>query len=427
VTQFWAEHAWLGADLAEAGVVITVADGKIAAVVKGVMDPPGEAMRLDGLTLPGFANGHSHAFHRLLRGRTHAGSGSFWTWREEMYAAAATLDPDDYHQIGLQVFGEMVAAGYSAVGEFHYLHHGADGTRYENRNIMGDALIAAATAVGIRITLLDTLYLHGGIDESGEFADLDAVQRRFSDGSAESWAERVAGLSEGPTLRIGAAVHSVRAADRTAIEAVATWAREANAPFHAHVSEQPAENTQSQAAFGLSPTQLLAEAGALGTRFTAVHGTHLDDRDIALLGSSSSNVCFCPTTERDLADGIGPGRSLVKAGARLSIGSDSQAIVDPFEEIRAVELNERLATQVRGNHSVHELLTYGTANGYAAIGWPEGGRIEVGALADFTTITLDSFRLEGTAPAHLLASAVFAATASDVTTTVVDGQIVHTD
>ena len=427
MTPFWAEYAWLGGRSVTGQVVLEVAHDRILNVVSGVVDPPGQAIRLDGLTLPGFANAHSHAFHRTLRGRTHAGSGSFWTWRDEMYTAAASLDPDRQHEIALQVFGEMVAAGYTAVGEFHYLHHGPDGVPYENPNAMGEALLAAAGDTGIRITLLDTLYLHGGIEESGQFQGLDPVQRRFSDATAEAWAERVAGLPAGPAARIGAAVHSIRATDRASIEALAGWAAQAGAPLHAHVSEQPAENDQAQAAFGRTPTEVFAEAGALGAGFTAVHGTHLSDLDIELLGGSGSHVCFCPTTERDLADGIGPSRRLSEAGALLSVGSDSQAIVDPFEEVRAVELNERLARQVRGNHSVTELLKYGTANGYASIGWPDGGRIAVGALADFITIGLDSVRLEGTDAAHLLDSVVFAAAASDVTTTVVGGRVIHAD
>jgi formiminoglutamate deiminase len=427
VTSFWAELAWLGGAEAAAGVLIEVDGDRIARIDTGVTRPPGDAMRLDGLTLPGIANAHSHAFHRVLRGRTQRGTGSFWTWREEMYRVAAGLDPQRYHDLAVAVFGEMVAAGFTAVGEFHYLHHDQDGTPYPDPNAMGTALLAAASRVGIRITLLDTLYLHGGIGEDGTFVELSPVQRRFADPHATAWAERVAGLSPGPLARVGAAVHSVRAAAPDDIGVVRAWCDEARAPLHAHVSEQPAENVQAFQAFGQSPTTVFAEAGALGSRFTAVHATHLTEPDVNLLGGSGTNVCLCPTTERDLADGIGPSRELTEAGARLAIGSDSQAVIDPFEETRAIELNTRLATRVRGNHSTNDLLAAATTGGYRAIGWPEGGTLAEGALADFVTVGLDSVRLEGTEPLLALEAVTFAATAADVTTTVVGGTIVYAD
>lgn len=427
MTAFWAELAWLGGAEAAAGVLIEVEDGRIARIDSGVARPPGDAVRLDGLTLPGIANAHSHAFHRALRGRTQRGPGSFWTWREEMYRVAAGLDPHRYHDLAIGVFTEMVAAGFTAVGEFHYLHHGEGGAPYADPNAMGAALLAAASRVGIRMTLLDTLYLHGGIAEDGSFVELTPVQRRFADAGAGAWVDRVAKLSPGPLARVGAAVHSVRAAGPDDIRVIREWCDEMEAPLHAHVSEQPAENVQAMTAFGRSPTTVFAEAGVLGPRFTAVHATHLTDPDIGLLGGSGSGVCLCPTTERDLADGIGPSRELADAGARLSIGSDSQAIIDPFEETRAVELNTRLATRVRGNHSTIDLLEAAGAGGYRAIGWPEGGRLAEGALADFVTVGLDSMRLEGTEPLRALDAVLFAATAADVTTTVVDGVIVYAD
>jgi formiminoglutamate deiminase len=397
------ELAWLGGEAAEADVLIEVSGERISAVRPGVARD--DAYRLPGLTLPGLANAHSHAFQRALRGRTHAGEGSFWTWREQMYELAGALDPDSCFALSRAAFGEMALAGITCVGEFHYVHHKPDGTPYEDPNAMGRAVLAAAKAAGLRITLLDACYLHGGI-------------ARFRDADAAAWVERVDAIAARGAARVGAAIHSVRAVDPDAARVVAEWA--AGRPLHAHVSEQPKENEDCLAEHGMTPTALLAGAGALGANFTAVHATHLTDEDVALLGGST--VCLCPTTERDLADGIGPARRLADAGAALATGSDSHAVIDPFEEARAIELDERLATGVRGAHRAPDLLRAATAGGYAALGWPEGGRIEPGALADLTTLSLDSVRMAGTAPDHAAASAVFAATAADVRDVMVGGE-----
>ena len=285
----------------------------------------------------------------------------------------------------------MALAGITAVGEFHYLHHGPGGARYEDPNELGKAVIAAAREAGIRITLLDTCYLDGGIGRQAEGAQL-----RFSDGSADAWAERVAELEPDDDARLGAAIHSIRAVDREAAARVAEFAAERSWPLHAHVSEQPAENEDCAAAYGMSPTALLGEAGALSERFTAVHATHPADGDFGLLGAAGCTVCLCPTTERDLADGVGPARRLAEAGAMLSLGTDSNALIDPFEEARAVELDERLETGTRGGNSAAGLLRAATADGCDSIGWPEAGRIAPRALADLVTVGFDGVRLAGT-------------------------------
>ncbi len=414
--EYWCELAWLGGERATAGALVTIDGGLIAAVEAGVA-APAAATRLPGLTIPGFANAHSHAFHRALRGRTQRGRGSFWSWRERMYEVAAALDPDSYRRLARAVFAEMALAGITAVGEFHYLHHGPGGARYDDPNATGKALIAAAGEAGIRITLLDACYLHGGFGEPP-----DDTQRRFSDGDAARWAERVGDLRGAAGARIGAAAHSVRAVDPESIRAVAAAAAAAGWPLHAHVSEQPAENAACEAAHGVSPTRLLADAGALGPAFTAVHATHLSAADIGLLGGSRCCCCLCPTTERDLADGIGPARALADAGAALVLGSDSHAVIDPLEEARAVELDERLAGGERGRHEAPSLLRAATAAGHAAIGWPEAGRIEPGAIADLVTVGLDSVRTAGAGAAAALDVAVFAAGAADVTSVICAGR-----
>jgi formiminoglutamate deiminase len=422
MTSYWCELAWLGGERAEPGLLIDVADGRIESMTRGVGTPPPEAERLDGLTLPGFANAHSHAFQRALRGRTHGGQGSFWTWREQMYAAAATIEPEEYLELARATFGEMALAGITLVGEFHYLHRGAGGASYIDGNAMGSAVIEAAAQAGVRITLLDACYLHGGIGK-----EPDESQLRFTDRDADAWVKRVSALEGGPAARIGAAIHSVRAVDPESAKIVAAWATERSAPLHAHVSEQADENTECFAAYGATPTQILSEAGALSAGFTAVHATHVSDGDVALLGGAGASCCLCPTTERDLADGIGPARRLLEGGARIALGSDSQAVIDPLEEARAVELDERLASGVRGQHHAPELLRAATSDGYHSLGWPEGGRIEEGALADLATISLDGVRLAGTPARHALESVVFAGGAGDVRHVMVGGEWVVRD
>ncbi len=381
--------------------------------------PTGETDRIPGLTIPGLANAHSHAFHRALRGRTQRERGTFWTWREQMYAVAARLDPDSYHRLARATFQEMSAAGITTVGEFHYLHHQLDGTPYDDPNAMGHAVIEAAREVGIRIALLDTCYLAAGFGQPTE-----GVQRRFDDGAAGHWAERVDRLEHrgDDGVVVGAAIHSVRAVPAEQLPTVVEWAERARSPLHIHLSEQTAENAACIAAYGATPTQLLADHGVLGPRTTAVHATHLTDDDLAHLGSTSTYACFCPTTERDLADGVGPSRRLRDAGARLTVGSDSHALIDLFEEMRAVELDERLVTRERGHWPASELLQAATTSGHQSLGFANAGDIAVGQRADLVTIDTASPRTAGTGgDEHTV---VFAATAADVTRVMIEGRLV---
>ncbi|MFI6940198.1 formimidoylglutamate deiminase [Streptomyces sp. NPDC050418] len=422
VTSYWAEHAWLD-PVVEQGVVLDVdADGRIAAVRTGVDSPPADAFVLRGLTVPGLANAHSHAFHRALRGTVQVGSGTFWTWREVMYQVASRLTPDSYFRLARAVYAEMALAGITAVGEFHYLHHAPGGRPYDDPNAMGEALIAAAGEAGVRLTLLDTAYLSSGFG-----AAPDVHQQRFSDGSAEAWAARVSSLKPRDGVRLGAAIHSVRAVPAGELGTVAEWARSQGAPLHVHLSEQTAENEACLAAHGCTPTELLASHGVLGASTTGVHNTHLTPADITLLGSSGTGTCMCPTTERDLADGIGPAVALQRAGSPLSLGSDSHAVIDLFEEARAMELNERLRTRRRGHWTAAALLRAASATGYSALGWSSGGALEAGALADFTCVALDSVRTAGPLPRLAAETAVFAASAADVRHTVVGGRLVVRD
>ncbi|MFG2760697.1 formimidoylglutamate deiminase [Streptomyces wuyuanensis] len=426
VTTYWLEHAWLGTHV-EPGVALDVADGRITAVRTGADAPEPGAEVLRGLTLPGLANTHSHAFHRALRGLVQVGSGTFWTWREFMYQVASRLTPENYHALARAVYAEMALAGITAVGEFHYVHHAPGGKPYADPNAMGEAMIAAAADAGIRITLLDTAYLASGITDKHGGEPPNPHQLRFSDGTAEAWAERVSLLKGGELARIGAAVHSVRAVPAAQLPVVAAWAAENGAPLHVHLSEQTAENDACVEAHGCTPTRLLADHGVLGRHTTGVHNTHLTDEDIRLLGDSGTGTCMCPTTERDLADGIGPAKALQRAGSPLSLGSDSHAVIDLLEEARAMEMDERLRTRTRGHWTAASLLRAATADGHAALGWGDAGVLEPGALADFTTLALDSVRTAGPLPRLGAETAVFAATSADIRHTVVAGRHVVRD
>lgn len=412
MTTYWCEHAWL-ADGLRSGVLVEAADTITA--VSTVDQPPAGAHRLAGVVLPGFADAHSHAFHRALRGRTHAGGGTFWTWRAAMYRLAVRLDPDRYLALARAVYAELAVAGVTCVGEFHYVHHPAGGGRYADPNAMGEALRQAAADAGIRITLLDVCYLAGGID-----TPLAPEQARFSDGTVEAWAARVAEQRAAPHARTGAAIHSVRAVPRADLPAVVAAA--GDRPLHVHLSEQPAENEACRAAYGATPAELLHEAGALTPRTTAVHATHLSTPDIKLLGDSRTGVCFCPTTEADLADGIGPARELVDAGSPLSLGGDQHAVADPLLEARALEHGERLRTGERGRFDPAELVAALTSAGHAALGWP-GGVFAPGAPVDLVAVRTDSVRTAGCRPDQV----VLAATAADVHTVVAGGRVVARD
>ena len=345
--------------------------------------------------LPGLVDTHSHAFHRALRGW--ATGDDFWAWRTRMYSLVERLDPDSLLALATAAFAEMVLAGITTVHEFHYLHQPAG---------MDDAICEAARRAGVRLVLLDTCYLRAGFDDAG----LDAVQRRFSDGDVDRWARRAEKVAAAnPDVVVGAAIHSVRAVDPASMELVASWAHARGVPLHLHLSEQPAENDACIAATGRTPTQLAHDHGVLGPSTTAVHCTHVTSEDIALLGASGTTVCLCPTTERDLGDGVGPASALSGAGCPLRVGSDSHAVVDLFEEVRAIELDERLTTGRRALHQPHELLAAATG------------------LVDRCAIDLDGVRLAGHDPDDPVPMIVAAATAADVTDVEIDGRPVVRD
>lgn len=420
---WWCEHAWLGGDTIAAGVAITVADGVIEAIETGT---PPTGRQLSGLVLPGLANAHSHAFHRALRSRTQRDRGSFWTWRALMYEAAGRLTPETYHHLARAAYAEMALAGITAVGEFHYLHHDEGGRPYADPNEMGHALLAAAADAGIRITLLDTCYLTAAVDGTPLAS---GPQQRFGDGDAHRWAQRVEAMrravAQQDQVIVGAAIHSVRAVPAADMRVVVEWAQLHDAPLHIHSSEQVGEVDQCHAVHGCTPTALMRDSGVLGARTTAVHATHLTDQDITDLRHTRTGVCFCPTTERDLGDGVGPAPELISGAGLFCLGSDSHAVIDLFEEARGVELDERLVRRERGVLPAARLLEAATTDGQLALGWTDAGRLRVGARADLVAVALNSTRTAGCGAT--VETAVFAATAGDVTDVVVDGRAVVTD
>ncbi|QNK80803.1 formimidoylglutamate deiminase [Nakamurella sp. PAMC28650] len=401
-------------------VDIRCADGLIRSISPAAAGPADEL--LPGLVLPGFADAHSHVFHRALRGRTHGdslGVGSFWTWRETMYSLADRLTPDTFHALAVASYAEMVCAGFTAVGEFHYLHHAPGGVPYADPNAMGVAAGQAAREVGIGLTLLDVAYLTGGFG-----LPLNESQQRFTDGSVAGWASRVGRLpaalpvGEFAVIRAGAAIHSVRAVPVVDLPEVARFAQAAGMPLHVHLSEQTAENEAALAATGRTPTQLLDDAGALSDRTAAVHATHLTDGDITLLGAARSSVVICPTTEADLADGLPRAAELRVAGAGLTLGGDQHVITDPFAQARGLEYGERLATGTRGTFSPEVLLEAATAAGHSSIG-STSGRIAVGAPADLVAVRTGSARTAGSLGLQLMMTA----SAADVSVVVVGGVV----
>jgi formiminoglutamate deiminase len=401
-----AEQAWLG-HRAE-NVLIDVEAGRIKAILEGVPPPQG-AVPLKGWTIPGLANVHSHAFQRLLRGETETGGGDFWEWRNQMYRYA-DWEPADYFNHARRVFREMLEVGITAVGEFHYLHsHG---------NELGVALIDAAREEGIRITLIDACYLRGGLDGRA----LEHEQRHFSDRDVDHWVQRVDELREADGVRIAAAIHSVRAVDPSSMRVVAAWARNRRVPLHIHLAEQQAEVEECRAVEGCTPAELLEREGILGPDLTAIHAIHVDPQDIALLGGHKVSICGCPTTERDLGDRVGPLRLLAEAGSPLTVGSDSNAVIDILEEARALELDQRRATGRRVLHQPEDLLRAATADGMRALGW-DAGELKPGMLADFITLDEPESTLwRELSPAYL----IFGFSGRDVTNVVVGGETLIT-
>jgi formimidoylglutamate deiminase len=412
-------------------VAFEIADGRIRAVLAAA-DAPADAVRLPRrLLVPGLVNAHSHAFQRALRGRVERVDPAhphddFWTWREEMYAAAGALDPAGVRRATEACFREARLAGYTTVGEFHYVHHQPDGTPYDDPNELAHAVVDAAHAAGIRVVLLLTAYARAGRD-----LPPTPGQRRFCDASVERYLARVDALRErvadDPLVTVGYAPHSVRAVPRDWLEAIARHAAGTDLPIHVHADEQPREIDESLAEYGLRPIALLDSVGLLGARTTIIHATHADDAELDLMAARGATVCACPSTEANLGDGFLPAARLWQRRVPVAFGADSNTRLDPFEEARETE---GLARRQAGRRNV--LLQPGddgparslweclTASGAHALGLEAGG-MSVGAPADLVALDLDHREVAGVPAEHLPAAVLFSGSAALVRDTWVAG------
>ena len=418
----------------QANMVISISDdGHIASISPQNAGTqyisPSEIKSLDSVALlPGFVNAHSHVFQRALRGHTHrplSKQDSFWTWRRAMYAEAQKLNPDLLYAYALKTYREMLAAGYTSVGEFHYVHHQSGGQPYADPNAMSEAVIQAGREAGIRVVLLMTAYAQSGFNRPPE-----AEQRRFCDASIDAYLNRVEALRLKGEL-IGVAPHSVRAVPEDWFRAIAEYSHINQLPLHVHADEQRAEIEQCLATHDCTPIELLEHSGALGSLTTIIHATHANDTEIALLARRSCTVCVCPTTEGDLGDGIAPYAELLEAHIPLAIGSDSNTRLDPIEELRWAEYSARMRYQRRRVLIADELsspgsllLEYGTRRGANALGLHTGA-IVPGMSADFIAVDIHHPSLFGWNPEDFLNVLFFGASADVIVGTWVQGQQVY--
>jgi formimidoylglutamate deiminase len=390
-----------------------------------VVEMPGKAL------LPGFVNAHSHSFQRLIRGKAESRAVSgrdFWSWRGTMYHAASTLDPQQVYDVARMAFLEMVLAGTTTVGEFHYLHNAPNGLPYTDPNLLAKQVIAAAQSVGLRIVLLRTAYLRAGFE-----LPEDKGQQRFYETGAEFITNMEALVLETPKsdgVRFGVAPHSLRAVPLDELREIARWTRANGLPLHMHVAEQVAENAACLREYGLTPVALLAREGLLGRDLTAVHAVHVTDAEIAMMAAAEVTICSCPTTERNLGDGIFRADDVMRAGIPVALGSDSQAQIDSLEDARELEYHLRLQQQRRavldgigGMSLERRLFDCATVNGARSLGMSRA-TLEVGEMADFFTINVRDVSIAGAGAEELLAMTLFAMGRSAICDVVVGGDVV---
>jgi formimidoylglutamate deiminase len=394
-----------------------------------VIDLPGKAL------FPGFVNAHSHSFQRLIRGKSESRVTSgrdFWSWRGTMYHAAAQLDSQDVYDVARMAFLEMLLSGTTTVGEFHYLHNAPGGRPYDDPNLLSKQIIAAAQSVGIRIVLLRSAYLRSGYE-----LPLDPGQIRFFE-SASQFLDNTEALSkeypaDSTEVRLGVAPHSLRAVPLRDLKEIAAWTRERKLPLHMHVAEQLGENEACLREYGLTPVALLSKEGLLAPDFTAVHAIHITADEIELLAKANATVCSCPTTERNLGDGVLAADQVMREGIHIAFGSDSQAQIDPLEDARELEYHLRLERQQRaildqiGEQTLaSRLFDCATVHGARALGVPTGG-LTVGSSADFFTVDLDDVSIAGNSGNDLLPLSVFSLSRSAIRDVMVNGRWVVRD
>ena len=411
-------------------------DGNIVEIARSEEAP--NAVRLARRALlPGMINAHSHAFQRIIRGRTEHrfqhSTDSFWTWREQMYAAANRLTPEEIYDVSRMAFLEMALTGITAVGEFHYIHHAPDGSTYSDPNLLAREVMRAAGEVGIRIALLRVAYVRAGFE-----MEPNPLQVRFIESSPDVYLKHLEALLE-PTDSmswIGVAPHSVRAVPLDYLKTIVAFANERELPVHMHVAEQPAEVSACVQEYGRSPVALLETEGLLSKRFTAVHAIHVTPKAIAAIARAGAHVCACPTTERNLGDGVVPVDAYFDAGVRVALGSDSQIQIDLLEDARELEYHLRLQKMSRNvlapsgdavSALAQRLFDCTTLNGAASIGLNGGGKLAPGAPADFFTVDLDDLSIAGCRVDDLLANIVFSLARTAIRDVLVAGKQIVKD
>jgi formimidoylglutamate deiminase len=441
------EFAWLP-DLVYTGgrfesglAIVCDRSGRVTRIAQA-SDASGHIIHLKGrAVLPGLVNAHSHAFQRVIRGRTEyrtgKGSDDFWTWREMMYSAATRLSPEDLYDASRMTFLEMALSGITGVGEFHYIHHAPDGAPYADPNLLSKTVIEAARSVGLRICLLRVAYAR-----SGFAVNPNPKQNRFIERDAESFlanAERLRAevkKEDAELAWVGLAPHSVRAVPLGYLSDCFRYAHEKGLPIHMHIAEQPAEIEACIKEHKRTPVALLETEGLLSERFTGVHGIHITAEEAGALSRARSIICACPTTERNLGDGAVPAELLFTEGVRVSLGTDSHTQIDLLEDARELEYNMRLARleRVLLNRSADDpsalassLFDCATRWGSESIGVPGGGTLATGKAADFFTIDLQHPSVAGASPEDLLAHIVFSLHQAAVREVVVGGRMIVED
>ncbi len=447
----------------ESGIALVCGeDGQIKSLTREV-EGASRIVRLKNRALmPGLVNAHSHAFQRVIRGRTEyrsaASRDSFWTWRDVMYSAAARLTPEEVYDASRMAFLEMATGGITAVGEFHYLHHAPDGRPYGDPNLLAKQIIRAARDVGLRVALLRVAYTRAGFQKPP-----DARQARFIEPDPQTYLRHVDELQNhlmredegrhGAGAWVGVAPHSVRAVPLDFLREVGAFADERRLPFHMHVAEQPAEVSACIAEHGRTPVALLADEGLLNARFTGVHAIHVTSEEISALSSARARICACPTTERNLGDGIIPADRFFEANVPIALGTDSHTQIDLLEDARELEYHLRLQKLERNilapssetndspSHGNDEkraaattnisalaarLFDCATIHGAASIGAP-GGELTVGHPADFFTVSLDDPSIAGSSRDDLLAAILFSLARTAVHDVVVGGHTIIDD
>ena len=410
-------------------------DGRVEAIVASdtpsdqVVDLPGKAL------LPGFVNIHSHSFQRLIRGKAESRAVSgrdFWSWRGTMYHAAARLDPQQVYDVARMAFLEMLLAGTTTVGEFHYLHTAPDGRPYDDPNLLAKQVIAAAQSVGIRIVLLRCAYLRSGFE-----LPRDPGQTRFFETRQDFLENTEALLHETPAdssaVSVGVAPHSIRAVPLDDLREIAAWGRQQHLPLHMHMAEQVAENDACLREYGATPVALLGKAGLLGPDWTAIHAIHITNEEIAMLAAAGATIGSCPTTERNLGDGILAADAVLRGGIRVAFGSDSQAQIDPLEDAREMDYHLRLEHQQRvmldqigGQGIAARLFDCATCNGAVSLAVP-AGRLEPETFADFFTIDLHDVSIAGHSAHDLLPLIVFGMNRTAIRDVAMNGRLVVRD